>query len=171
MVRFVTRRFISEYINDRHTCYEHNAVYSNGDNQPFEILDLSNPVLQLAQDEKTEKNFENQIKWGDVFMLMYSTVDRPSFNEISRLAFLINFLHKCSAAKPIVTLVGTKTDLVEQRTVTSLEGRRLAESLGARFYEVSSREGYKKIEDAFRESADLSRFSLIQVMATQILKI
>jgi len=108
--------------------------------------------------------FEDHIKWGDAFMLLYSTVDRPSFNEITRLAFLINFLHKASSPKPIVTLVATKIDLEEQRIVTELEGRRLAESIGAKFHEVSASESYIGIERIFRQAADLSRFSLVKVM-------
>ena len=62
MVRFVTRRFISEYMNDRHTCYEHDAVYTDGESHRFDILDLSNPVLQNAEDEKAERDFEAEFK-------------------------------------------------------------------------------------------------------------
>lgn len=162
VVRFVTRRFISEYMNDKHTCYEHDAAYSDGETHRFEILDLSNPVLQSAEDEKGEKDFEDNIRWGDAFMLLYSTVDRPSFNEITRLAFLISFLHKCSSPKPIVTLVATKIDLEDTRMISEVEGRKLAESIGARFHEVSASESYVEIERIFRESADLSRFSLVK---------
>lgn len=151
-------------MNDKHTCYEHDAAYSDGETHRFEILDLSNPVLQSAEDEKGEKDFEDNIRWGDAFMLLYSTVDRPSFNEITRLAFLISFLHKCSSPKPIVTLVATKIDLEDTRMISEVEGRKLAESIGARFHEVSASESYVEIERIFRESADLSRFSLVKVI-------
>lgn len=50
VVRFVTKRFIWEYPNDKHTCYEHDAYYGDGESHRFEILDLSNAVLQKEPD-------------------------------------------------------------------------------------------------------------------------
>ena len=96
-------------------------------------------------------------------MLLYSTVDRPSFNEITRLAFLINLLHKSTSTKPILTLIGTKIDLQQQRMVSELEGRQLAESIGAKFYEVSASESYEKVKRIFREAGDIYKFNLVKV--------
>jgi len=150
-------------MNDRHTHYEHEVIHNDGEISRFEILDLSNPVLKSAQNEAAESEFQNHIKWGDVFMLLYSTVDRPSFNEITRLAFLVNLLHKSTCPEPTLTIIGTKIDLQQQKMVSELEGRQLAESIGARFYEVSASQCYEKVERIFRESADLYKFNLLQV--------
>lgn len=164
MVRFVTRRFISEYSSDKHQFYEHDVEYSDGENHRFEILDLSNSVLKNAQDSKDEKEYEDHIRWGDAFMLLFSVVDKTSFDEATRLAFQIHLFHRNSSPKPVVALIATKTDLPEEhRVIFEKEGRSLAESIGARYHEVSTSESYADVERIFRESADLSRFSMVKV--------
>ena len=94
---------------------------------------------------------------------MYSTTDRVSFNEVSRLAMTIRLLHKNTHPKPILVLIGTKVDLEPQRIVSELEGKKLAESLNARFYEVSSRDDYNEVARIFRESANVCRLNMVKV--------
>ena len=131
--------------------------------RPLLIREFFYENISKAETEKAEREFEEHIKWGDAFLLLYSVVDMSSFHEITRLAFLISFLHKNSSPKPILTLIGTKIDLEDQRLVSELEGKKLAESIGARFAEVSAAETHLDIERIFRESADSSRFSFIKV--------
>ena len=83
---------------------------------------------------------------------------------MTRHTFLINHLHKATCPKPIINVIGTKSDLVEQRTVTSDEGLHLAQSLNARYYEISSiYSHYDKVAKIFKESADLLKFNLVKV--------
>ncbi|CAG5103978.1 Oidioi.mRNA.OKI2018_I69.chr1.g1027.t1.cds [Oikopleura dioica] len=162
VVRFVTKRFISEYMSDRHSCYEHELTYTGGEKHYFEIMDLSNKVLKDPDNEKGGEEFDDHIKWGDAFLLMYSTTDRVSFNEVSRLAMTIRLLHKNTHPKPILVLIGTKVDLEPQRIVSELEGKKLAESLNARFYEVSSKDDYNEVARIFRESANVCRLNMVK---------
>ena len=69
VVRFVTKRYICEYMRNQHSCYEHEVTFGDGNSHRFEILDLSDC---RRIDEKAEKQFEEHIKWGDVFFLMFS---------------------------------------------------------------------------------------------------
>ena len=88
--------------------------------------------------------------------------DRSSFDEITRLTFLINLLHKSSSPKPLIIVIATKSDLEHQRTISTEEGRRLAESLNARYYEVSSLENHH-VTRVFQESADMLKYNLLKV--------
>ena len=56
-------------MRNQHSCYEHEVTFGDGNSHRFEILDLSDC---RRIDEKAEKQFEEHIKWGDVFFLMFS---------------------------------------------------------------------------------------------------
>ena len=59
---------------------------------------------------------------GEIFFLVYSITDRESFKEITRLAFLVKFIHKMSKVKPRLILLGSKLDLYQHRQVDHAEG-------------------------------------------------
>ena len=105
MVKFVTRRYISEYLHYENSRYEHEMEFSDGNRHSFEILDLSSqrtgkrslnfnfppsdyPRQKSEQkvsrskckvsnesesdDDQAQSDFEDHLRWGDVFFLMFS---------------------------------------------------------------------------------------------------
>lgn len=98
--------------------YVHHKV--NGKTHSYEILDLT--TVQGTAEHLNEAKFDAQLKWGEIFFLVYSITDRESFKEITRVAFLVSFIHKWSKVKPRLILLGSKLDLYHQREVDHDEG-------------------------------------------------
>ena len=65
-------------MRNQHSCYEHEVTFGDGNSHRFEILDLSDC---RRIDEKAEKQFEEHIKWGDVFFLMFSITGTQFYNS------------------------------------------------------------------------------------------
>lgn len=126
---------------------DHDPVY-------FEILDT-------AGQEEERLKLEENIRWADAFILMYSITDRVSFTECSRLRFLISYakrLRKTShgalaqSQELPIALVGNKCDLEFDRMVETEEGAKLAEELGCtNFYEISVRESSADVREIFED--------------------
>lgn len=123
---------------------------------------------------------ESNIRWADAFILVYSITDKCSFDECSRLKFLINYNKRRrklgSASKVInsisasgmsslmrlsvlqdytldipVILVGNKTDQPGDRMVSLEEGqRRFRELSCACFHEISVRENVDQVSEEWR---------------------
>ncbi|KAF9467780.1 P-loop containing nucleoside triphosphate hydrolase protein [Collybia nuda] len=79
------------------------------------------------------------IRSGHAFILMYSTTQRITFEDI---------VGYCSQVRRIkhdpdtlFVIVGNKCDLVHKREVTHREGAALADELGCNFFETSSKTG------------------------------
>ena len=64
----------------------------------------------------------------------------------------------------MIIIIGTKSDLEHNRSVTTDEGRDLAHQLNARYYEISTQsQDHDEIVRIFKESADLLRVNLTRV--------
>ena len=77
VVKFVTKRFIHEYLHNQNSRYVHEMEFKDGNRHHFEILDLSKRVgaeqqLSSSDDDNAQDEFEDQLRWGDVFFLMFS---------------------------------------------------------------------------------------------------
>ncbi|XP_063403990.1 ras-related and estrogen-regulated growth inhibitor-like [Mytilus trossulus] len=142
-VRFLTRRFIGEYdplLEKVYSC----TKGVDGETVVFEVLDTA------AQGEHSK--LEENIKWADAFILIYSVTDEGSFQECSRLKFLINSYAKRQRKTSIsladgsitttpVFLVGNQNDRIHDRIVTEEQGDQKSLEMGcASFYEISVRE-------------------------------
>ena len=98
------------------------------------------------------RKLDENIKWADAFILMYSVTDECSFSECSRLKFLINSFakrpRKISVSLPDggtsttpVILVGNQNDRLHDRTISEEQGLKRSTEIGcAAFYEISVRE-------------------------------
>ncbi|XP_030044164.1 ras-related and estrogen-regulated growth inhibitor-like protein [Microcaecilia unicolor] len=137
-VRFLTRRFIGEY-GDTESIYTHNEMV-DGREICFSVWDSvypQNPSLQGCVSEE-------QLRWADGFILVYSICDRASFNIVRQQLQCIRQLKKRSGVEKVapVIIVGNKRDLQNGRAVTSEEGRLLALSTNSSFFETSAAETY-----------------------------
>ncbi|XP_078525422.1 ras-related and estrogen-regulated growth inhibitor-like protein [Lissotriton helveticus] len=137
-VRFLTRRFIGEY-GDTDSIYTHNVTV-DGREVCFSIWDSVYPQNPSAQGCVTEE----QLRWADGFILVYSICDRASYNVVRQQLQRIRQLKKRNGvdkAAPVI-IVGNKRDLQDHREVSSEEGRLLALSTDSGFFEISAAEAY-----------------------------
>ncbi|KAI8042825.1 uncharacterized protein LOC128261963 [Drosophila gunungcola] len=155
VVRFITRRFIGEYDPNLEKIYTCQTTLDKEQIQ-FDILDATGRLQELDG-----VSLESNIRWADAFILMYSITDKCSFDECSRLKFLINYNKRRrklgSASKDYtldipVILVGNKTDQPGDRMVSLEEGqRRFRELSCACFHEISVRESVDQVQNVFRD--------------------
>lgn len=85
---------------------------------------------------------EEQLRWADGIVLVYSICDRASFEVVQQQLALIQKLSSSSATSVPMVVVGNKRDLQHRRVVSSEEGRQLALSAECGFFEVSAAEAY-----------------------------
>ena len=78
-------------------------------------------------------------------ILVYNTADKQTFASIP------NWMNdiRCSASKKInCLLIGNKSDMEDQKEVTYMEGKALADQLGIKFLETSGKNSHN-VEQAF----------------------
>ncbi|XP_061461986.1 ras-related and estrogen-regulated growth inhibitor-like protein [Rhineura floridana] len=151
-VRFLTRRFIGEY-GDIESIYTHKVIMA-GREACFSIWDSICPQMANLQGCINEK----QLRWADGFIIVYSICDRASFHFArQQLQRIQQLKRRGGAEKTPVILVGNKRDLQHLRTVSSEEGRLLALSTDAGFFEISAAETYHGALVVFHELLDMVR--------------
>ena len=104
----------------------------NVDDEPIFIN-----VLDTAGQEEFRTFLERWIKEADAYLLIYSIVDKNSFlheipsfyNEIVRIKETSNF--------PLV-LIGNKSDMENERTISLEDGQNLAKQYNCPFLETSA---------------------------------
>lgn len=84
---------------------------------------------------------EEQLRWADGFILVYSICDRNSFNVVRQQLQRIRQLKKRQNSVPVI-IVGNKRDLQHHREISSEEGRLLAIASDCGFFEISAAETY-----------------------------
>ncbi|CAH2327246.1 ras-related and estrogen-regulated growth inhibitor [Pelobates cultripes] len=134
-VRFLTRRFIGEYVGTE-SIYTHN-VNVDGRETLFSIWDSVCPQNPNLNNCVTEE----QLRWADGFILVYSICDRDSFNVVRQQLQRIHQMKKRHCTVPVI-IVGNKRDLQHRREIPSEEGRLLAISSDCDFFETSAAETY-----------------------------
>ena len=80
-------------------------------------------------------------------ILCYGVNNKESFEEVE---YWMREIRKYARDDVCVILVGTKSDLSDERVVSTEEGRKLAESEGIKFFETSAKENLN-IDEAFLE--------------------
>ena len=81
---------------------------------------------------------DQYMRGGEVFVIVYSVTDKHSHKEAGD--FYENVLRVKDKNEWPVVFAGNKTDLVDQRTVTTIEGEELAKRCGgAPFFETSAK--------------------------------
>merc|ERR1712137_1207165 len=94
-------------------------------------------ILDTAGQEEYSALRETFMHTGDGFILVYSTTDDSTFEELKKIRDEILGVHP-NPEVPIL-LVGNKKDLEEERAVTKEEAEALAKEFGnIKFVEVSA---------------------------------
>lgn len=146
VVRYLTKRFIWEYDPTLECVYKHQTNVDN-ESTAIELLDTAG-----ENNSNVSSNFEGNAMWGDGFIVVYSVVDRNSFEQISSIKSQLDEIRKSSSVCSVpCVLVGNKVDLEHQRTVSFDEGEQLAARLSCSFFETSASDGGAVIAEAFHE--------------------
>ena len=78
-------------------------------------------------------------------ILVFALNDSDSFNELENW---LNDLHSLAAQNAAIILIGNKSDLEQERAVTTSEGQAFAERHGMNYLETSAKDG-NNINEAF----------------------
>lgn len=104
-------------------------------------------ILDTAGQEDYSSLLPQQMQDAEGFMLVYSVIDKKSFDRVQQLQKKI--LQTKEKVKDIpVILVGNKIDLKEKRQISTEEGQKLAKAFGCQFIE-SSAKSRTNVDEAF----------------------
>ncbi|XP_068746807.1 ras-related and estrogen-regulated growth inhibitor-like [Montipora capricornis] len=145
IVRFLTRRFITEYDQTLESTWRHHMEVDS----EYIYVDLMDTA-----GENSQTKLDGCLPGGDIFLVLYSITDRASFEEATRIGRHIRERVKTNSTSPMLILIGTKRDLGHLRKVDETEGSDLSGELNCPFYEISVSccDGYKEVSDMLRGS-------------------
>ncbi|CAJ0917180.1 unnamed protein product [Ranitomeya imitator] len=126
----------AENVGKSESIYTHN-ISLDGRDTSFSIWDSVCPQKPSLQSCVSEE----QLRWADGFILVYSLCDRDSFSVVRQQLQRIRQLKKRHSSTPII-IVGNKRDLQHRRQISSEEGRLLAITSDCDFFEISAAETY-----------------------------
>jgi len=128
-VQFIQGQFFTEYDPTIEDSYRKTCVIDNEQ----AILD----VLDTAGQEEYRAMGETYMRTGEGFLLIYSITSRESFDEISSLRSTILRVRDKDYWPMII--VGNKSDLENEREISTKEGEEQAKQWGCRFIETSAK--------------------------------
>lgn len=142
-VKFLTKRFISEYDPNLEDTYASEELV---DQQPVLLK-----VMDTA-DQDGPGNCERYLHWASAFLVVYSIDNRKSFEGCQRyLEILARHMRGCQRRSPVL-LLGNKLDMEQYRQVPAAEGMSLARRFGCLFYEVSACQDFAGVQHVFHEA-------------------
>ncbi|XP_051012628.1 ras-like protein family member 12 [Acomys russatus] len=142
-VKFLTKRFISEYDPNLEDTYSSEETV---DHQPVHLR-----VMDTA-DLDTPKNCERYLNWAHAFLVVYSIDSRQSFEGSNSYLELLALHAKETQRGYPALLLGNKLDMAQYRQVTKAEGAALAGRFGCLFFEVSACLDFEHVQHVFHEA-------------------
>ncbi|KAK8383193.1 hypothetical protein O3P69_011600 [Scylla paramamosain] len=138
-VRYLTRRYISEYRRAVNLLYRHTICLDDVTSH-VEILDVSQ--------RGKERILTSHARWGEGFVVVYSVDDASTFVEAR---VILDALQRAKAPLYVpAVLLANKRDLDAGRQVSVEEGQALSLQHGCQFHEVSAAESHVGITIAFQ---------------------
>lgn len=108
---------------------------------------------------------EQYMRNGEGFLLVFSLLDRSSFEEIKR-TFHPQILRVKDRSEFPMILVGNKSDLEPERTVSTSEGQELAAELKIQYIETSAKQK-TNVDQAFHDLVRAIRKFYVQLEEQQ----
>jgi len=105
-------------------------------------------ILDTAGQEEYSAMRDQYMRTGQGFLLVYSITSRSSFDEVA--SFREQIVRVKDADKVPLVICGNKSDLENERQVTTGEGQDLAKSYGCPFMETSAKTRVN-VEESFFE--------------------
>ncbi|XP_078496099.1 ras-like protein family member 11A-like isoform X1 [Lissotriton helveticus] len=147
VVRFLTKRFIGDYEANTGALYARKLTI-DGEQVSLQVQDT--PFVSLEDDTDSiccQEQINRSMYWADGFVLVYSIADYNSYRVIRPLYQHIRKIHP-NANIPLL-LIGNKEDLLRARQVSPSEGLQLANEISGTYCEVSAREHFEGVHEAF----------------------
>uniref|UniRef100_A0A6B2LK55 Uncharacterized protein n=1 Tax=Arcella intermedia TaxID=1963864 RepID=A0A6B2LK55_9EUKA len=146
-VRYTQDIFVEKYDpvyeGDYRKCFEMDTYQ-----YPLEISELHTSLEDMAYRDY-------YIKSANGFVIVYSTIDKPSFVTLSDIhSTILRVRRENSCEDPPIIMAGNKVDLVEERTITTESGEQLAFELGCVFLETSAKTSIN-VKELFETCAKL----------------
>lgn len=139
-IQFIQSHFVDEYDPTIEDSYRKQVAIDN----EVALLD----ILDTAGQEEYSAMREQYMRTGEGFLLVYSVIERESFNELS--TFYQQILRVKDTDDVPIVLVGNKSDLTEERSVSYEEGEKLAKQFNCEFLETSAKQGIN-VDQAFHD--------------------
>ena len=120
-------------------------------------------VLDTAGQEEYSAMREQYMRSGEGFVLVYAINSRPAFEETYSFYQQILRVKDCDYIP--MTLVGNKSDLENEREISTNEGKEMARKMNAKFVETSARyrlnvdEAYYSVVRSIRDDNTKRRLS------------
>lgn len=134
-----------------------NGMVNGGSCLYLHVCALSVCCLCSMQEEFTAMR-EQYMRGGEGFIVVYSVVDRNSFEKIRKFKDMIEKVRNMDVKDIPLVLAGNKRDLTDKRRVSKADGETLAEELGCPLFETSA---------ALRENVDEVFHSVVRVIRTK----
>ncbi|KAI7814417.1 ras-like protein family member 12 isoform X1 [Triplophysa rosa] len=142
-VKFLTKRFISEYDPNLEDTYSSEEVV---DQQPVLVK-----VMDTA-DQDGPVNCERYLGWASAFFIVYSIDNRSSFEICQQYMETVTLYTKGLQPEAQVILLGNKLDMERYRKVSRSDGAALASRFGCLFFEVSACSDFLSVQSIFHEA-------------------
>ncbi|KAK9711865.1 RAS1 protein [Basidiobolus ranarum] len=148
-IQFIQSHFVDEYDPTIEDSYRKQCVIDD----ETAMLD----VLDTAGQEEYNAMREQYMRTGEGFLLIYSITSRNSFEEIS--TFHQQILRVKDRDYFPIIVVANKSDLENERQVSTQEGRDLAKQFGCRFIETSAKQRINVDEAFYNIVREIRRFN------------
>ncbi|KAK0137126.1 Ras-like protein family member 12 [Merluccius polli] len=142
-VKFLTKRFISEYDPNLEDIYSSEEIV---DHQPVMVK-----VMDTA-DQDGPVNCERYLSWASGFLVVYSIDNQQSFQGCRRYLEALDRHSKALHLEVPVLVLGNKVDMERYRQVSKCEGASLAARFGGLFYEVSACLDFLSVQRVFHDA-------------------
>ncbi|OHT11847.1 Ras-like protein rasX [Tritrichomonas foetus] len=111
-------------------------------------------IVDTSGKESLNSTKISAIQSSNCFILVYSIDSKNSYSKLEKYKSMIE-AHTVVPNAPLI-LCANKSDLNENRVVSTELGKSLAEKWNASFFEVSAKQGCDEIKKAFQELINLS---------------
>lgn len=139
-IQFIQSHFVEEYDPTIEDSYRKQCVIDD----EVAVLD----ILDTAGQEEFSAMREQYMHTGEGFLLVYSIIDRNSFEEIPK--FYRQILRVKDRSEFPMILVANKADLESERVVPKQEGDEIARQLKVEYVEASAKHKLN-VEKAFHD--------------------
>lgn len=139
-IQFIQSHFVEEYDPTIEDSYRKQCVIDD----EVAVLD----ILDTAGQEEFSAMREQYMHTGEGFLLVYSIIDRNSFEEIPK--FYRQILRVKDRSEFPMILVANKADLESERVVPKMEGEEVAQQLKVKYVEASAKHKLN-VEKAFHD--------------------
>lgn len=146
-IQFFQRHFVEDYDPTIEDSYIQHAEV-DGEWSVFDVLDT-------AGQEELSAMSEQYMRKGDGFLLVYSTTDRRSYENLEN--FYTKILRVKDRDSYPMLLVANKIDLIHTRKVTTEEGHLLAEKLKIPYIETSAKDPPINVDATFHNIVRIIR--------------